>query len=125
MGVVGASGVHPHLQVIRPHGRVPTWPTWGGPGPGWVLVWGLSRSSLGRAVCVLLLQPSSPGASSTISLSLSYTHVYIQLGTPVCTYNQVHMCIHATRHTRVHTHVCMQSGTHMYACKQVHMYTYN
>ena len=91
MGVVGASGIHPHLQVIRPHGRVPTWPTLGGPGPGWVLVWGLSPSSLGRAVCIVLLQPSSLGASSTISLSLSCTHVYTQLSTRVYIQLGTHM----------------------------------
>ena len=57
--------------------------------------------------------------------TVRHTHVYIQLGTQVYTYNQVHTCIH--RHTHVYiqldTHVYIQLGTRMYA-KGTHMYTY-
>ena len=45
----GAGGVHPHTQVMRLQGRVPTWPMWGGLGRAEKSL--QAGAQLGQGVC--------------------------------------------------------------------------
>lgn len=91
MGVVGASGVHPHLQVIRPQGRVPTWPTWGG-------AWAGLGAGLGAEPVQLRAGRLRPAATAQLAWG-QFDSLPVSV---------IHTCIHTIRYT----HAYIQVGTH-------------